>query len=857
MIYRLSAFFVLFWLLFAVQTGVSSTAFAAARMTSQTMPTQNVARAGVSVVRLLVSYTGTDTMASNGNASIMCTGLGVLLASQRQNGQNASYENWVLTDGSLVNQDKATCLPSQPQAELTSITIFTSTAYNSQQTIQFNVPVSALSLKCQTNTPSSCAGGPAIFSFMSGANAPLPFIRLASDQKNVTQDSAPDQALVLARKDLSVNDLPTSSVGLATYDQQLEQFLTPTSMPLKSTSLNAGTPLINSSGDLTGLHLVNGSSPSIMTMRTFINSVIPQNNQQFVVSPVYEDWENGMDAFYQHTFNAAQIDFQKAYTANPNFSGAQYFASLSAQEANAAQQSGSSSLFSPTHTISVGSVSIQSWELALVALIILLLILAVFFTLLRMRIKRRRTLQSELVDAEKRATIEAQRIRMAEMESSHSSPQISLSGPLAAPQGSLPQPVPSGPLSMPMQRCPRCGELNSADSNYCGHCRQPLAPSPSGPLPFPGTAQVQLPFPSASPGTPVIPASPQPPAHSTHEQPTVVPVGTISEQPTIIPGNEIVDQPTVDVTPDEDQGKKPDLDKTLPYSRRRLNGRGLGFAVGTRSDPGIKRKYKPNEDSLFAAQGVLGAGTKDPIPFGLFVVADGMGGHANGRDASRLAIQSLINYLLPRINGLEEHQGDAYVNLLVQSIQEANYAVHHNNMDQHGDMGTTMTASLVVDGVAYVGNVGDSRTYLYRPGEGLRKVTTDHSVVASLVEAGIIKPDDIYTHPKRNQIYRSLGEKPVIEIDSFTVPLQADDKLLLCSDGLWDMVRDPKIESVVKRPDMDPSITGEALIHAALEGGGEDNVSVIVVHMNEPFEVARMPRIQLLAKPDSVQMPQL
>jgi serine/threonine protein phosphatase PrpC len=194
--------------------------------------------------------------------------------------------------------------------------------------------------------------------------------------------------------------------------------------------------------------------------------------------------------------------------------------------------------------------------------------------------------------------------------------------------------------------------------------------------------------------------------------------------------------------------------------------------------------------------------------------------------------------------------------VLANGVQSANQAVHQQNMDQHGDMGTTITSALVVDDVAYVANVGDSRTYLYREADGLVKVTNDHSVVASLVEAGIIKPDDIYTHPKRNQIYRSLGEKANVEVDIFTVPLQPGDKLMLCSDGLWDMVRDPKIEDVIKRPDPNPSMTGDALIKSALDGGGEDNVSVIVVQITEGVNPESFPRVQFLAKPENIKMPQ-
>jgi serine/threonine protein phosphatase PrpC len=201
---------------------------------------------------------------------------------------------------------------------------------------------------------------------------------------------------------------------------------------------------------------------------------------------------------------------------------------------------------------------------------------------------------------------------------------------------------------------------------------------------------------------------------------------------------------------------------------------------------------------------------------------------------------------------------EEFSHILADGIQNANQAVRARNTEIHGDMGTTVTAALLVDGTAYVANVGDSRTYLFSMSDArLSKVTNDHSVVASLVEAGIIKPDDIYTHPKRSHIYRSLGEKEAIEVDSFTVPLHEGDRLLLCSDGLWDMVRDPKIETVMRNASSDPTVTSEALIQAALEGGGEDNVSVVVVEVIEAAQGSDAPRLQLLAMPDTVKLPQL
>ena len=296
--------------------------------------------------------------------------------------------------------------------------------------------------------------------------------------------------------------------------------------------------------------------------------------------------------------------------------------------------------------------------------------------------------------------------------------------------------------------------------------------------------------------------------------------------------------------------------KTTPYRVERSAGHNLSLAVGTRSDPGIKRKYKLNEDSLFAMQGARPQNAQLQ-QFGLFVVADGMSGHANGQDASRLAIQTIINYMVLPLSEGKDMGDEDFVKLLADGVQQANQAVHQHNQEQRGDMGTTMTATLVIGSMAYVANVGDSRTYLYREPEGLTKVTIDHSVVASLVDAGIIKPDDIYTHPERDRIYRSLGEKPVVEVDTFKVPLQPGDKLLLCSDGLWKMVRDPYIQRVMRPPVPDPSQTGDALIKAALDGGGEENVSVIVVYVTEASQQTGVAGIQLLAKPDFVVVPNL
>jgi serine/threonine protein phosphatase PrpC len=170
--------------------------------------------------------------------------------------------------------------------------------------------------------------------------------------------------------------------------------------------------------------------------------------------------------------------------------------------------------------------------------------------------------------------------------------------------------------------------------------------------------------------------------------------------------------------------------------------------------------------------------------------------------------------------------------LLSAGVQHANHVVYERNQQQHTVMGTTMTAALVIETTASVAHVGDSRLYLYRPSAGLAQITRDHSMVAALVTAGVIEPDEIYTHPYRNQIYRSLGQKATVEVETASVPLAAGDILLVCSDGLWEMVRDQQIAAILSTPMPTPTDTAHALIQAALAGGGADNVSAIVAEVS-------------------------
>ncbi len=271
------------------------------------------------------------------------------------------------------------------------------------------------------------------------------------------------------------------------------------------------------------------------------------------------------------------------------------------------------------------------------------------------------------------------------------------------------------------------------------------------------------------------------------------------------------------------------IELETPDARHQLQTSGIGLVVGSGTDPGIRRRNKPNEDSILAIQGIYPDHGRS-LPAGLFVVADGMGGHASGQEASQLAIQVLSERVIPAMQHNVEEE-EVFEKLLADGTYSANLAVHERNQQDKKFMGTTVTAALVVGTTAHIVNVGDSRTYLYRQCDGLTQITRDHSVVARLVEEKMIEVDEIYTHPRRNEIYRCLGERASVEVDTFSMPLQVGDSLLLCSDGLWEMVRDPDIEEILQCSHSSPSQARTQLIQAALNGGGQDNISVIVVHV--------------------------
>jgi serine/threonine protein phosphatase PrpC len=829
---------------------------------------QGMDRAGVSVVRLVVSYGFSSSTSPQTSCSL--TGLGAIVGSwASSNSSTSTYTDWVLTDNTLVNPNSPgiTCAGSNSPQSLHTIAIYANNAYTNhlstfplaslqcQGLVCGNNSANIQPIICQSSSANACLAGTLLLPFTT--RTPLPFIDMASSaQTEASQASATSTSQPLFGIGMTTNTstsspvpsptsafstptpLPTSVLATPSASQAL-QFLTPFQVLPSTTGAiqgESGMPIVNSNGQLENINTSNTDlGTDILTFVT--DRLTPLQNGH--TNPLHDAWNQGINDFYGGRQSSVKKDFQPVLALNPQFQAPKAFLQQTGLLTGGSPGSGNLQKSSATATpnngkMSIAGIPLSSLSLTWIALgaliVVVLVLLLVTLAFLRRQARIRRERHDEIRRAIRRADADAPVIAAQEKAELQSVPEPSWAAPSDAPIAKPPAQIVSVQAS-PDLPCPNCGFPVRSTDNFCSNCRAPLSFSDSG-------LHVRL------AGLPPV----SPPAQMS-------PVMSDSSP-------SIADMPTVEMSPAAFRNgqvheiqEAADSEKTLPFMLEHRTGRNLRLVVGTRSDPGIKRKHRPNEDSLFAG---LGMHSQDQQlqQFGLFVVADGMGGHANGQDASRLSIQTIEDRLVPQLVSNNEFHDDEFLRLLLDGVQSANQAVHQRNMEQRADMGTTMTAALVVGTKAYIANVGDSRTYLYREGEGLQKITTDHSVVASLVEAKIINADDIYTHPKRNQIYRSLGEKSSVEVDGFTVQLQPGDKLLLCSDGLWDMTRDPIIQHILKTIP-DPVQSRNALIQAAIDGGGDDNISVIVVQVTEDSQQTGINGFHVLAEPEAPQWPRM
>ena len=241
------------------------------------------------------------------------------------------------------------------------------------------------------------------------------------------------------------------------------------------------------------------------------------------------------------------------------------------------------------------------------------------------------------------------------------------------------------------------------------------------------------------------------------------------------------------------------------------------------SDVGLKRPM--NEDSFCSNDDE-----------GLYVVADGMGGHAHGEVASRIAVETIEDFVkltsgdqdITWPYGIDEGLS-LNSNRLKTAIRFANHKLleHTQQESDCEGMATTVVAVLVQDGVADIAHVGDSRVYLVRSGD-IRGLTSDHSWVNEQVMSGVIDSDQARSHPLRNVVTRALGGKPDLEVDVQTLELETDDRILLCSDGLTTMLDDGEILEIVLEGGAEQA---ERLVEAANRSGGEDNTTTILLRV--------------------------
>ncbi|HLI70563.1 MAG TPA: Stp1/IreP family PP2C-type Ser/Thr phosphatase [Ktedonobacteraceae bacterium] len=251
----------------------------------------------------------------------------------------------------------------------------------------------------------------------------------------------------------------------------------------------------------------------------------------------------------------------------------------------------------------------------------------------------------------------------------------------------------------------------------------------------------------------------------------------------------------------------------------------LRLQVAQHTDIGCKRSR--NEDNLIA---VL---PEDPQTLrnkgALFVVADGMGGHSHGERASELAVSTL------RESYYRNKEEDIGLSL-VQAIREANALIYAENIsrvdasDPTSGMGTTCVAAVLQEKSLVVANVGDSRVYVVHDGQ-IRQVSQDHSLVADMVRAGLLTPDQANCHEQRNIIYRALGIEPDVEVDVFEEAVEEGDALILCTDGLSGLVAEEEMLQIVETYQPEESV--RQLIARANAAGGPDNITAIVVRVDE------------------------
>jgi protein phosphatase len=244
----------------------------------------------------------------------------------------------------------------------------------------------------------------------------------------------------------------------------------------------------------------------------------------------------------------------------------------------------------------------------------------------------------------------------------------------------------------------------------------------------------------------------------------------------------------------------------------------------------VGKQREHNEDSLLAITTTV-AGKATNIPFGLYMVADGMGGHQFGEVASNAAIRVIAGQIMRKFHSYlfaipTQQPEESLQEIMENSIKEAHRVVQK---DAPGS-GTTITAALVLGQQVTIGHVGDSRAYALYPAGRVEQLTHDHSLVKRLEELGHLNKEEAATFPHRNVLIRALGQGDTLDVDVFTVPFPRNGTLMICSDGLWGVVADHElVRSLTEAPNLQRAC--QTMVAAANTAGGPDNISVVLVQM--------------------------
>ncbi len=244
----------------------------------------------------------------------------------------------------------------------------------------------------------------------------------------------------------------------------------------------------------------------------------------------------------------------------------------------------------------------------------------------------------------------------------------------------------------------------------------------------------------------------------------------------------------------------------------------------------VGKQREHNEDSVLALTSTI-SGSSENVPFGLYIVADGMGGHQFGEVASNAAVRLIAGNVMKKFHSY-------LYNLPTQSLQESLQEVmeiaimeaHQYVQREAPGSGTTVTAALVLGQQMTIAHVGDSRAYSVYPDGRVEALTRDHSLVKRLEELGHLNKDEVDNFPHRNVLIRALGQGETLEADIFTIPFPQGGNLMICSDGLWGVVNEKDIVRIINdAPNLHRA--SQSLVEAANAAGGPDNITVALVNL--------------------------